>query len=212
MSNKLTTTIVILACVILIVSLFAFGKRSEDAVIDQKLTRVEESGWKKGAENGAVTIVAYEDYFCGACRNFYETINKLIEKYPDDLTFVFRHFPLNGTHENSFDVAVAAEAAGMQGKFWEMNDKIMEAEDLEKDSLEKMAAEIGLDIDQYRYDIEDPRTIKLVNEDIASGNDVGVPYTPYIIINGEVWDTNSLGFSEEILSGRIEGILIPMAQ
>ncbi|MCJ7623016.1 MAG: peptidylprolyl isomerase [Anaerolineaceae bacterium] len=120
---------------------------------------------------------------------------QLQNKYPDDVRLVLRHFPLS-YHENATPAAQAAEAAGIQGKFFEMKAQIFEntsewAEltpaDFEKWAIEK-AELLGLDVAQFTQDYSSPEVAERINDDLASGRDAGVGGTPSVYINGSKYE------------------------
>lgn len=111
------------------------------------------------------------------------------EAIGDSLKFVFRNFPLADAHPDAFKAAVAAEAAALQDKFWEMHDTIYEnQEQLDGRSLLVYAKEIGLDLPRFKTDIEKDDIIAKVDDDFESGIRSGVNGTPSFFINGEKYE------------------------
>ena len=109
------------------------------------------------------------------------------EEFGSDVEFVYRHFPLTTTHEFAYGAAVASEAARNQGKFEEYHDKLFEnQEKLTKEDLEKYALELGLDVEKFKADIENPETKARVDADIAEGDARSVSSTPTFFVNGEM--------------------------
>lgn len=143
----------------------------------------------KGTQNGQVTIVEFGDIQCPACAQAQPIINSTIEKYKDNIYFVFRHYPLT-IHKNAEFAAKAAEAAGEQDKFFEMVD-VMYSNQLEwsndtnpREDFRKYAQELSLNLDQFNQDME--KDWENIPTDYALGNSAGVQSTPTFFINGEI--------------------------
>ncbi|OGH24947.1 MAG: disulfide bond formation protein DsbA [Candidatus Levybacteria bacterium RIFCSPLOWO2_01_FULL_39_24] len=143
----------------------------------------------KGKENAPVTLVEYGDFECPDCQEAYSIINELQKIEGNKLKFVFRNFPLSEIHPHAFRAASAAEAAGKQGKFWEMHDLIFENQErLDNQDLLSYAKNLKLDIAQFNKDIESEEIIKKVKNDFMSGVRSGVNGTPTFYINGARFD------------------------
>src|SRR5690348_13395070 len=80
----------------------------------------------EGSSPEGVTLIEYGDYECPVCSSFYSTVKQVAAKYNDKVVFQFRNLPLTSIHPNAFAAARAAEAAGLQGKYWEMHDLLYE--------------------------------------------------------------------------------------
>lgn len=131
-------------------------------------------------------------------------MDQLVEAYPQDLQVVYKHFPLN-FHKNAMPAAKASVAAGKQGKFWEMHDKIMENYNaLSEEYYIESAGEIGLDVEQFKADMTDPSTQAMVEEDMKLAGRSGVRGTPTIFFNGKK-ATGQRSF--EAYKGIIDGLL-----
>jgi protein-disulfide isomerase len=129
--------------------------------------------------------VEYGDYECPACGAAYPVISALQEAMPERLRFVFRNFPLNQVHPNATGAALAAEAAGMQGRFWEMHDLLYEHQEaLEPEDLLRYAEALGLDLAQFQEDWQAPTVQQRVQHDFLGGARSGVNGTPTFFING----------------------------
>lgn len=116
---------------------------------------------------------------------------QLVEKYPEDVRVVYRHFPLN-MHELAIPAAEAAEAAGIQGKFWEMHDLIFEKQDewsvmtpeQFQTWLEEQVASLELDVEKFKADMGSEAVVNKIKEAQQHGSDIGLPGTPFLLING----------------------------
>jgi protein-disulfide isomerase len=138
----------------------------------------------RGNENAAVTIVEWSDFQCPFCNRVSPTLAKIREEYGDRVRFVFKHMPLS-IHPQAAGAHAAAEAAHRQGKFWEMHDRIFENQrDLAVETLEGYASAIGLDMDQFRRDVEAEEVGKRIDEDMMQAQKLGVTGTPAFFING----------------------------
>ena len=147
------------------------------------------------AADGDVTFVEFLDFECEACGAAYPAVEKLREDYGDRVTFVVRHMPL---HNNSEAAARAAEAAAVQGQFEAMYDRLFEtqAEWGEKDTSQQdvffgFAQALGLDMERFRADFDDPATLARVRRDKADGQALGVTGTPTFFLNGEKVEVSS---------------------
>lgn len=132
-----------------------------------------------GADNGQVVMVEYSDYTCGYCRRFHGTIHEALEGYEDRVTVVFKHFPRGNP-----DIAIAAEAAHRQGKFWEFSDAVFERNIRDAAGLEALAEELGLNMDNWRAVRDDPETRTFVMAQRQEGSEMGVRGTPTWFVNG----------------------------
>jgi NhaA family Na+:H+ antiporter len=138
--------------------------------------------------DGAVTLVEFGDFECSYCGDAYESIKEVQRRLGDRLRFVFRELPLP-KHPHARTAALAAEAAGAQGRFWEMHDKLFEARgQLEPADLTRYAQELGLDLDRFVRDMRSGALAARVDEDVESAIESGVPGTPALYIDGESYE------------------------
>ncbi|RDV44073.1 disulfide bond formation protein DsbA (plasmid) [Streptomyces sp. L7] len=143
------------------------------------------------APTDKVTVVEFLDFECEACGAAYPMVEQLRQRYKDRVTFIARYFPIP-SHKNAMNAAMAAEAAGRQGKFTEMYSKLFETQtqwaerqDDQSPALRSLAAWIGLDMSQYDKDIADPALRIRVTKDQADGVRLGVTGTPTFFLNGK---------------------------
>lgn len=145
----------------------------------------------QGKNSAPLELVEYGDYQCPHCGHAYPIIKNVQLNLGDDLKFVFRNFPLSEIHPDAFNAAVAAEAAGLQQKFWEMHDIIFEnQQELDFVSLFLYAKKIGLDLERFKNDIQKNTLITKVEQDFESGVRSGVNGTPSFFINGKKYNGN----------------------
>ena len=139
----------------------------------------------RGSERGPVTLVEYGDYECPYCGRAEVVVRELLDSFGDDLRYVWRHLPLNDVHPNAQMAAEATEAAGAQGAFWEMNDRLLQHQDqLTPPDLRRHAEELGLDVDRFWDDLRRREYADRIAEDVASADASGVAGTPGFFING----------------------------
>lgn len=137
-----------------------------------------------------VIVVQYSDFECPACRSYYLMMREMLVQFGDRVAFVYRHFPLNEIHRDAELAARAAEAAGKQGKFWEMHDLLYEkqnewsgASDVST-KFESYARLLSLNIELFKADIDSKDIIKLVRAQRQSAIELGLQATPSFFING----------------------------
>ncbi|MGA2779277.1 MAG: DsbA family protein [Steroidobacteraceae bacterium] len=144
-----------------------------------------------GSEHAQVTIVEYGDYACPSCKLAAPTPTLLIERYPNKIRFIYRHFPLEDAHPQALLAAEAAEAAAAQGKFWQMHDLLFahQAHLKEKD-LTHYAADLGLDTVRYAAEMGDHIYLQKVRESEAGGRRSHLRATPSFFVNGVLHDVS----------------------
>lgn len=160
-------------------------------------TPVNETDYLYGPSNAKVELVEYGDYQCPHCGRAYPLVKNLVQQLGDDVKFVFRNFPLTKIHPQARLAAIAAEAAGLQHKYWEMHDIIFENQKrLHPTALMEYAAAIGLNKEQFTADLERNDLAAKVDAHFYSGMRSGVSATPTFFINGEKytgsWENDDL--------------------
>jgi NhaA family Na+:H+ antiporter len=142
-----------------------------------------------GAGRAGVTLLIYGDYLCPYCRRIRGVIKRLRTALGDRLTYVFRHFPNERAHPGAEFAARAAEAATLQGRFWEMHDALYDREPpLTREHVLDAAVSAGLDMQRFARDVADPAVAERVDEDLADGRRNGVSGTPTIFVDGQRYD------------------------
>ena len=138
-----------------------------------------------GLANAPVTLVEYGNYECSHCRSAAQIVRSLQAEFDGKIRRVYRHFPRRTMHSLSVRAAEAAEAAAIQGKFWQMHDALLEWRDpLSEASLLFCATSIGLNLPQFLHDMETKVHRARVEQDFKSGVQSGVASTPTFFING----------------------------
>lgn len=139
----------------------------------------------RGNKNAKVTIVEFSDIQCPYCSRFHESMKQVIENYPNDVKWVFKHFPLESIHPFAKIAAEATECANDQGKFWELADKYYENQgSLSAEYITVAAGEIGLDSKKFKECLSSKKYAKKVEDDLNYGKSLGVRGTPGSFING----------------------------
>ena len=139
----------------------------------------------KGPKEAPVSVVMFQDFQCPFSNRSLPTVNQLRELYPDKVKLVFKNFPLN-FHKQAEIAAEAALAAGAQGKFWEMHDKIFaNQKNISVDILKGYAKDLNLDMSKFNEDLDSHRYKKTVQDDMKLGKGAGVRGTPTFFINGK---------------------------
>ena len=143
----------------------------------------------EGPADAPLTLVEYGDYQCPYCGAAYPVVKGLQKTLGKKLRFVFRNFPLTQAHPYALIAAEAAEAAALQGKFWEMHDLLFEQQSLLKPEIIPLwVKEIGLNLEKFANDIKQDVIEKRIKEDRQSGIRSGVNGTPTFFINGMRYD------------------------
>ena len=143
-----------------------------------------------GRESAPLVLEEFGDYQCPPCGNFYPEVEKLRTEYGDRLRIVFRQFPLTQAHANAMIAAHAAEAAGQQGKFWEMHDQLFRNQREwsktgdPRPTFETYARAIGLDVQRFTRDMGGAAVDARVVADHERGKSLGVTSTPTFFLNG----------------------------
>ena len=158
----------------------------------------------RGAANPIVTITEYSDYQDVRSGLLAKVMDQLLDEHSNEVRVVSRIFPLFSIHDKAFLAAYAAEAAGEQGKFWEMHDLLyaqqenwvnMPVDDFTQ-WLYAQAAALGMNVDHFMVDLSRDDIVSRVDQAWESGQKIGLPGTPFILINGQIYggprDYNSL--------------------
>lgn len=142
-----------------------------------------------GPEDAPYTLVEYGDYECPDCGRLYVILRDLQREIPSRLRVVFRHYPLSGIHPRAQQAAEAAEAAALQGKFWEMHTLLFERQEaLQTRDLIRYAGELGLDVERFRNELKHQTYRDRVRADFIAGVQNGVYGTPGLFLNGARYD------------------------
>jgi Na+/H+ antiporter NhaA len=168
----------------------------------------------RGPADAPLTLVEYGDFECPFCGRATGTVEELRERFGDRLRYVFRHVPLTDVHPYAQLAAEAAEAAGAQGRFWEMHDLLFADQDrLTPDALLERAAAIGLDLSRFARDLGSGRYARQVQEDVDSAESSGVEGTPTFFVGGRrhtgPYDADTLAAALLAAAGDDGGPVLP---
>lgn len=156
----------------------------------------------QGPAEAAVTLVEYGDYECPYCGAAYPIVKELQARMGDRLRFVFRNFPISTSHPHAEQAAEAAEAAAIQGPFWQMHDLLYENQKrLGDQDLRAYAEKLGLDLESFDSELAEHVHAARIHEDFMSGVRSGVNGTPTFYINGARHDDS---YELETLLGALE--------
>ena len=158
--------------------------------MDTKLTSPDpKHDHLQGPIDAPITLLEYGDYQCPACGDAYPMVKAIQQRMGRELCFAFRNFPLTNIHPYAEHAAEVAEAAGVQGRFWEMHDLLFENQRaLHDDDLVSYAKTLGLDDARLAREVRDGEHTARVREDFRHGVRAGVNATPTFFINGERYD------------------------
>ncbi len=154
----------------------------------------------EGNLDADLVIVEYGDYQCPYCGAAYPILKEFMSQFGKQIKFVFRNFPLSEIHRYARAAALAAEAAALQGKFWEMHDSIYENQRNLNDSfLFELAEKLNLNVAQFKSDIESSELADKVDSDFESGVISGVNGTPSFYVNGKKFDGGAVELFQLII-------------
>jgi protein-disulfide isomerase len=141
----------------------------------------------RGNFNAKVTIIEYSDFQCPFCEGFHKTMKQIVKDYPNDVRWVYKHFPLDSIHPLARPAAEASECAGEQDKFWKYTDQVFENQKgLTSGDLSDIAKDIGLDFDQFSQCLNSGKYVDKVEADYQEGLKNGVRGAPGNLINGKL--------------------------
>lgn len=185
------TSILSLTVVLLAVGIFLLNKTSPKPLVNNEVYQIDYSkGQRIGSDSAKVKLVEFSDFQCPACKGAQPFIEKLIGEKDANFQFIYRHYPLS-QHLNAKAAAQAAEEAGVQGKFWEMHDKLFETQGEwqgltnPNDFFGNLAKELGLDEKKIKEAIVNNKFSDIIQADLNDGNSYGLNATPTFYLNGK---------------------------
>jgi len=202
--------IVILAILVLgLGGLFIFTRNKATAPGTGTTQKASVSNHKEGKNAKNVNLVVYGDFQCSACEQIYPIEKQAVDSHINDISFTFRHFPLDTIHPNARAASRAAEAAGLQGKFFEMHNSLYQNQSLWINSslpltvFEQLAKSLGLNLDKFKTDFASESVNATINADYQEGVSKGVDGTPTYYLNGKKLDNKDIS-SVEKFSAKID--------
>lgn len=161
----------------------------------------------KGNPESSIKLVEYSDFQCPACAQFYPYVKSLMEEYGESLSFEYKHFPLINIHPLAVPAAKAADAAGQQGKFWEMHDKLFENQAVWSKSANangffvQYAEELELDVALFKRHLNSSLISKSIDDSFNEARSLGFTGTPTFVLNGETMKFTTFDeFRDQIVS------------
>ena len=144
-----------------------------------------------GPAHAHVTIVEYGDFECPTCKQAAPALKVLRDRFPGQIRFAYRHFPLEEVHPHALAAAEAAEAAASQGRFWEMHDLLFDNQaHLKPKHLHGYAERLELDLARFAAELDEHVYVQRVREHIESGRRSHVRGTPGLFLNGRIRDAS----------------------
>jgi protein-disulfide isomerase len=186
----LIIAIVLLTSVIGGVALLRSRQNTDASRSPQPAPAASTEAAKKPAADNVVTLEEFGDYQCPPCGELHPTLKKLKAQYGPNLNFIFRNYPLTEIHKNALLAAQAAEAARVQGRFWEMHDLLYENQKVWSDDVNpksifiKFARDLGLDAERFGRDLGNEEVKLRIEADREAATKMGVNGTPTVFING----------------------------
>ncbi len=202
MNNNKTILYIVAGTIVLFLSLFGAYKLTNTGTPTSytDITTVRPNDHVKWSAEKKNVLVEYSDFQCPACKNYHDILKSFEATKSADfpitqkVTFVFRHYPLFQIHVNAMDAAYAAEAAGKQGKFFEMADRLFDTQTeweklaSAKNYFVKLATNLKLDGEKFKADMVSREVQQKVNDDLDSGNKAQINSTPTFFLNGKKLD------------------------
>lgn len=169
--------------------------------------------WTQGNPSAKTTLVEYGDFECPACGAYYPIVKQIIASYSSTILFAFRNFPLYSIHPDAGIAAQAAEAAGLQGKYWAMHDLLYQnqmtwsnatASSVVTQFFNGYASSIGLNVAKFDTDINSPQVMNKIQTDVTSGNAASIDHTPTFFVDDvQIPNPTSLADFEATLNAAI---------
>lgn len=161
----------------------------------------------------SITLVEYGDIQCPACKVYHPIVKQLLASYPERVKLIFKNFPLTSVHPNAMNAAIAAEAVGRQGKYFQFVDLMYEKQDEwaglddPQPKFEEYVKSLGLSVEQFQKDQKDPAIAKLINDERNEGIQNGVSGTPSFFVDGKkIENPNSIGDFKKIIDAELKTV------
>lgn len=191
---------ILAALVIIFVGIFAVSKNSSKSGTSSS-TSTQPTSHIEGKGAKGVTMLEYGDYQCSVCEVYHTVVDEVVAKYSNDIYFQFRNLPLVSVHPNAYAAARAAEAAGLQGKYFEINRLLYQASNWQvwtvstspNSYFQNYAKTLGLDLNKFNSDISSTKVNDSINADLAEFKKTGQQSaTPTFFIDGKYVSNSDL--------------------
>ena len=205
--SKKTWIIFAAVCVVLLTGLVLISSKDKIDVSGVDAGKIQKANVQSGdiadhvygKADSKVVLIEYGDYQCPGCGSAYPNVKAVTEKYKDQVAFIFRNFPITSLHPNARVAAAVAESAGLQGKFWEMHNKLYETQSSwetlnsseRTDFFVNYAKQLGLNTDTFKTDLASAKVNQKISYDQAIGKKINVNATPTFYLNGKCLDQSS---------------------
>jgi protein-disulfide isomerase len=205
--SKKTWIIFVAVCVVLLTGLVLISSKDKIDVSGVDANKTQKANVQSGdiadhvygKADSKVVLIEYGDYQCPGCGSAYPNVKAVTEKYKDQVAFIFRNFPITSLHPNARVAAAVAESAGLQGKFWEMHNKLYETQSSwetlssseRTDFFVNYAKDFGLNTDTFKTDLGSAKVNQKISYDQAIGKKINVNATPTFYLNGKGLDQSS---------------------
>lgn len=202
--------IILVIVVIALGGIFIFSQRKSSTSSKPSTSSV--SNHSIGGNSKNVELIEYADFQCPSCGQYYPLVDAVQKQFASDIKYTFRHFPLTTIHKNGLAASRAAEAAGQQGKFFEMlallykNQQAWSELSNPVPTFQSYAETIGLNMNQYNTDFASAVVNDIINADIAEGTAKGVSGTPTFYLNGQKLENKDISSLDQFANKIKEAI------
>lgn len=179
------------AIIVIFVAVFIITQSSGNSSNSGSNSSGQTTNNVEGKGASGVRLVEYGDYECPVCEAYYLPLKQAVAQYTNDIYFQFRNLPLTSIHQNAFAGARAAQAAGMQGKYWQMHDKLYDNQNSwinlgnPQTAFDDYARQIGLNVTKFDQDYASSQVNDAINADLAAFKKTGKPMaTPTFFLDG----------------------------
>lgn len=204
MSKQFWGIIILIVAVFVGIVVFTGDKTNAPGKSSSKNTLTQHI---QGQGESKVTLVEYGDFQCPFCGQYHPILKQVQQQFDKEIYFQFRNYPLTNAHPNAFAAARAAEAAGLQGKYWEMHDLLYETQQQWSQmsdavpAFEGFAKQLSLNVTKFKTDFASSKVNDLINADLAEGTKLGITGTPTFFLDGKKLDPSpqdAAGFEKVI--------------
>jgi protein-disulfide isomerase len=190
---------ILVAIVIIFIGIFALTQHSSNKTPGSTKTSAQTTHHVQGQSQKGVTLVEWGDYECSVCEIYYQPVKQAVAQYSSEITFQFSNLPLTSIHPNAFASARAAEAAGLQNKYWQMHDKLYENQNEwvsasnPQTTFDTYAQQIGLNVSKFDSDYASSQVNDAINADLAAFGKTGKEQaTPTFFLDGQYLPNSEL--------------------
>jgi protein-disulfide isomerase len=182
--------LIVIGIIVAVAGFLYFTRPAEEVKADP-------SNHTSGNGSTGVVLMEYGDFQCPACAQYFPILAQVKEKYKDHITFQFRHFPLESIHKNARAASRAAEAAGRQGKFWEMHDLLYQNQTAWQEASDPLSVFEGYaqaagvqDLEKFKVEMRGADVNAVINADLNLGRELGASSTPTFVLDGKRLEEN----------------------